>query len=109
MKTLTKICTLFLLILSVLTACGKTPQEELVGYWEKVDGTHAFKNIEFFNDGTYVTNRSNYEGDYSISNDRIKFEGVLVDSKTYTYKVDDDTLTFYNTSDEVLAVFERTN
>lgn len=107
MKKTVKICFVVLLISSIFAGCGKTPQQELAGYWEKTEGK-GFSYIEFFEDGKYVSSHTNYEGDFSISGDRIRLEGILVDSKTYTYSVSGNMLTFYDNDGDVYAEYEKT-
>ena len=107
MKKYIKLCALFLVVICVFSACGKTPKQEIAGYWQKTDGT-GFDHLEFFEDGKYTSDRTNYEGNFSLSDNRIRLEGILVDSKSYTYSISGDTLTFYNNSGDVYATYERT-
>jgi len=106
MRKFIKCVSVVVVAVCLFAGCSKTPQEELAGRWE-VEGKGKFDYLEFFEDGTYVSDESNYEGDYSISGDRIKLEGVLVDSKTYTYEVSGDKLTLYNNDGEVAAEYNR--
>ncbi len=73
-------------------------ESNIVGRWQ--NGTSGgFGKLEFFSDGTYTSYLNNYSGTYSIDGDRIKFTGVLVSDKTYTFDLDGDTLTLYSDSD----------
>lgn len=107
MKNYVKIFLIAVLSVCLLVGCGKTPQQKLAGYWEKTEG-RGFDYLEFFEGGKYVSDHTNYEGEYSISDDRLWLEGVLVDAKVYTYSVSGDSLTFYDDGGEVWAEYERT-
>ena len=90
------------------SACGKTAAEKLSGKWEiDKDSSAQLRSLEFFSDGKYTSNHPNYEGDYSVDDDRLYLEGILVDSKTYTFDVDGDKLTLYKDSGSVEAVYNR--
>lgn len=91
-----------------LSACGKSAEEQLSGKWEIDEDYHAYlSRLEFFDDGKYTSDDSNYEGDFSVDDDRLYLEGILVDSKTYTFEVDGDKLTLYTNSGRVEAVYNR--
>ena len=107
MKKCFTMCAAAGLLVCLLAGCGKTPHQELAGYWEKKEGS-GLSHIEFFEDGKYVSSHSNYEGDFALSGDRIMLEGILVDAKTYTYKVSGSKLTFYNSDGSVYAEYEKT-
>lgn len=78
------------MIILMLTACRGTPKS-LSGKYVGEDGA-KFSYIEFFSDGKYTSSDSNYEGRYSIDGNRIRLEGILVDSKLYYFKVNGKTL-----------------
>lgn len=86
-----------ILIVSMLCGCSSTPKS-LSGRYEKVDGGE-FSYIEFFSDGKYTSSHPNYEGNYSIDGNRIRLEGVLVDSRIYYFRVNGDTLEFSYSED----------
>lgn len=90
------------------SACGKTAEEKLSGRWEiDEDSSAQLSSLEFFEDGKYTSNHPNYEGDYSVDDDRLYLEGVLVDAKTYTFDVKGDKLTLYTDSGLVEAVYNK--
>lgn len=117
-KKFVKACSFALtlmLILGCLSACGgtggkgKSQEELIVGRWvvdSKNGYSHMLKSLEFFGDGTYVSSHTNYEGSYSISNNRLRLQGILVDSITETFKVDENTLTFYD-GENIDCVYNR--
>ena len=80
---------LVLTMVLLLFSCGATPQEKLIGRWTLVsENRNVFtKYLEFYNDGTYASYHPNYNGDFSITNDRIKFDGILVSPLTYSYEI----------------------
>lgn len=53
------------------------------------------------------SNRSNYSGDYSIDGDRIKLNGVLAEPLTFTFGLEEDTLTFYNDDGEAIYEYQK--
>lgn len=87
-----------LLIVSVLV-CGygcasseeKDPKDEIIGEWKKTSG-NAFGKIIFFDSENYVTDSSNYEGHYSITDNQILFEGDLMSDVVVEYVLNDDSL-----------------
>ena len=80
----------------------------LSGRWEPVEGRKpSIGYLEFFKDGTYVSGHSNYEGNYSVDGKRIRLQGVLVDSLTYTYKIKEDKLTLFYSDGDEYCVFEK--
>ncbi len=79
-----------ILLIFALTGCGNTAKS-LSGKYVS-DGNTAFSYIEFFSDGKYTSSHSNYEGNYSIDGNRIRLEGILVDSKIYYFKARGNTL-----------------
>ena len=103
-----------LLLTFLLNACGsKSPSDLIVGQWivpgeeDRAGTTSQLVALEFFSDGTYTSNRSNYSGGYSIDGDRIKLDGVLAESLTFTFELDDDTLTFYYDDGEIMYEYQR--
>ena len=83
-----------ILLISALCSCGgnsyETPKR-LSGRYNEVSST-PYEYLEFFSDGKYTSSHPNYEGDYSIDGNRIRLEGVLVDSEIYYFRVKGDTL-----------------
>lgn len=102
------------LLLASLAGCGsKSPSDLIVGQWEipeeveNAGTTSKLVQLEFFSDGTYTSNRSNYSGDYSIDGDRIKLNGVLAEPLTFTFGLEEDTLTFYYDDGGVKYEYQR--
>ena len=98
-----KTAALAILILTVsavllLTACGNG-SSKIIGQWEiqNAEEVHApFDFLEFFSDNTYASEDPNYNGHYSIDGNRIKFDGILVNPITCSFKVNGKTLTLTN-------------
>lgn len=78
------------LIACALSGCSGTPKGLSGRYVREGDAT--FNYIEFFSDGKYTSSHPNYEGDYSIDGNRIRLEGILVDSRIYYFRTSGDTL-----------------
>ena len=98
------------LLTVLLTACGADSSIE--GRWEipgrgDETSTSDLVKLEFFDDGTYVSNRSNYAGSYSVDGDRLRLEGIMVEPVAVTFEVNGDSLTFYNDDGEILYEYQR--
>lgn len=79
------------MLMSMLCSCGGSPKSLSGRYYEESDSCD-FDYIEFFSDGKYTSSHPTYEDDYSIDGNRIRPEGILVDSRIYYFKVKGDTL-----------------
>ena len=117
MKKLKKILTSILsviILVALLTGCGsKSPSDLIVGRWiipgeeDNIRTTFSLVALEFFSDGTYTSNLSNYSGNYSIDGDSIKLAGILVEPLTVTFELDENTLTFYSDNGEYMREYQR--
>lgn len=76
------------MLLSLLV--GKTPKNLSGRYLS--DGHTTFDYIEFFSDDKYTSSHPNYERNYSVDRNRIRLEGILVDSRIYYFRTSRDTL-----------------
>lgn len=78
------------------------PGNNLLGQWELANDVSApFDELELFSDNTYISDDSNYNGEYSVDGDRIRFDGILVSPIDCTYKVDKNTLVITYDDDDV--------
>ncbi len=109
-----KIVALLLVVVAVfsVSACGLLSGLSILGKWESEEGYirgdyGRLDDLEFFEDKTYTSSDSNYAGNYSISGGRLKLQGILASTVTYTFKVKGDTLTFYDDDGELLATYKR--
>lgn len=60
--------------------------EQISGVWRRCsDSGRTYSYIEFFNDRTYISSGTNMEGTYSITDDRIRFSGVLVSDDVFDF------------------------
>ncbi len=80
-----------ILIIGLFAACGNKNPKSLSGRYVGEENAQ-FSYLEFFSDGKYTSSHSNYEGNYSIDGNRIRLEGVLVDSRIYYFRVKGKTL-----------------
>lgn len=51
--------------------------------------------LDFFSDGTYSSNLTNYSGGYSVDENRLKISGILDEALTFTFELDGDTVIIY--------------
>lgn len=97
----------------LLMGCGEGKNEEILseeklyGQWEWTEGRTEFSSLEFFDDGTYTSSSPNLKGNFSITGNRIKFEGYLVNDVVETFEVVDDELHFLYDSGEVRCTFVK--
>lgn len=85
----------------------QNPDSVLTGKWKGGNLEHGINELEFFSDGTYTSNHPNYEGSYSVDNNRIRLTGVLMESLTYTIEINNDTIKFYSDSGRQIATFTK--
>ena len=106
------ILTAFSMLSCGMISEGASKSDSIIGRWKSEDGYirgdgGSIDDLEFFEDGTYDSDDANYSGNYSISGDRLKLQGLLASTITYTFKVDDDTLTFYDDDGELIATYKK--
>lgn len=88
------------LMVALLSACGSSASA-LVGRWEAIDkGVKVdygrLSELEFFSDGTYTSDSSNYSGGYSVDGDRMRISGIIASSYSFSFDVSGSTLTIYD-------------
>lgn len=97
-------------VVGMLTGCGNSPEKNIIGSWDRTVGEETwsapFSEMEFFDNGTYASDDANYNGNYSITDDRIMLSGILVSPLTFTFEATKDTLSFYEDG-ELIAEFEK--
>lgn len=77
-------------------------KKKLQGRWELAnDASAPFDELELFSNGEYSSDDSNYNGQYSVDGDRIKFEGILVSPVVCTFSISDNTLTLVYDEDDI--------
>ena len=75
-------------------------KSSIVGRWEAVEDTWM-SELEFFSDGTYSSDKTNYFGSYTAENGRLRLGGALMSDLVYSYDLDGDTLILYDDYDGV--------
>lgn len=104
---------LLAIALVVVILSGHSGSEnKIVGCWRYVKderiGRPDITYLEFYSDGTYVSNATNYDGKYSIDGNRIKLEGTLVKPKVYLFEIKGDVLTlYYYEGDEYPKMYKK--
>lgn len=100
----------FLVLWVCISIFIESRPENLSGRWEPIEGYSCqLEYLEFFKNGTYVSGHSNYEGKYSVDGDRLMLQGILVDSRVYTYEINGNELTLYRSDGDVYCIFEKIN
>lgn len=103
-----KLFSVITMLLVLLTSCGG--KSALVGHWERENSHGTLNEFDFFSNGMYTSDHSNYEGQYSVDGDRLMLQGVMVDSLTYTFKINGKKMTLYYTDGDrgEMATYEKT-
>lgn len=83
---------LVVVVLLIMLCFSGSSSKALVGRWEATDSSAYFSYLEFFKDGTYGSDRVNYSGNYSVNGDRLRIDGILMPSVTFTFSVSGDRL-----------------
>lgn len=101
-----KIILIFTIIsVIIISSCGNSANK-LIGHWSTGEkGT--LSELEFFSDGSYVSSSSNYEGSYSVDSNRIRLNGILVDSLTFTFEVNNNSLILYDNDGDVYGEYSK--
>lgn len=95
-----------LMLLMVSAFCGcETTEDKITGRWEKTEGS-GLDYFEFFSDGTYVSSHPNYAGSYSIDGNRIRLEGILMETLVRTFELNGNTLSLQSDSGSS-AIYKR--
>lgn len=136
-KNLKKLVTLLLIVvlaLSVFSSC-KSNEEKIVGKWMVDAGSEClggngtyftvssdfdigklkelgeFLYLEFFDNGTYLSNQTNYIGNYSITENRIQLTGTDGSTLSYSFEFkssnDDDDRLALATDDGYALWFDK--
>lgn len=107
LRRLSLLVAITLLICIVLPGC-KSTEDMIIGQWEIVDAVGItagswdvtyLSYLEFFSDGTYVSNHVNYSGNFSVNSTRLKLTGILMPTLTYTFEIKGNKLYLYPNSE----------
>ena len=80
----------------LLCSCGASPESKIVGQWVSDGGKVFYNEIEFFDNGSYITQHVSWSGNYDISGNRIALNGkVYSEALSFEFE-DDDTLILIN-------------
>lgn len=83
---------LIILTLSVLllTACGGSTKNDIVGLWKSSGEESIFYNsVEFFSDGTHVTETPGWSGTYATDGNRLRISGKLY-GEVFSFEIADN-------------------
>ncbi|MBR5239810.1 MAG: hypothetical protein IKW04_04465 [Clostridia bacterium] len=84
-----------------LTACGGggSTKNNIVGLWKSSDGSDLFYNtIEFFSDGTQMTEAASWSGTYTVEGNRLRISGKLY-GEVFSYQITNNGNTLILTSE----------
>ena len=80
------------LMLSVvlLMSCGNGTKDDIVGLWKSSGKESVFYNsIEFFSDGTHVTETPSWSGTYTTDGNRLRISGKLY-GEVFSFEISDN-------------------
>lgn len=81
---------IMILIVLLLTACGGSAKNDIVGLWKSSGEESIFYNsVEFFSDGTHVTETPGWSGTYTIDGNRLRISGKL-HVEVFSFKITDN-------------------
>lgn len=76
-----------MLLVMLLTACGGSTKNHIVGLWKSSGNESIFYNsVEFFSDGTHVTETPGWSGTYTTDGNRLRISGKLY-GEVFSYKI----------------------
>ena len=87
MKKSFKFMSLIMLIVILLCSCGSNSKNDIVGYWKSSGDESIFYNsVEFFSDGTHITETPGWSGTYTAEGSRLRISGKLY-GEVFSYKI----------------------
>lgn len=79
-----------MLLVVLLTACGGSTKNNIVGLWESSGDESIFYNsVEFFSDGTHITETPGWSGTYTTDGNRLRISGKLY-GEVFSFKITDN-------------------
>ena len=88
MKKALLISLMWLIVL--LTACEGSTKNDIVGLWKSSGDESIFYNsVEFFSDGTHVTETPGWSGTYTTDNNRLRISGKLY-GEVFSFEITDN-------------------
>lgn len=79
-----------MLLVMMLTACGGSTQNGIVGLWKSSGDESIFYNsVEFFSDGTHVTETPGWSGTYTTDGNRLRISGKLY-GEVFSFEITDN-------------------
>lgn len=83
-----KILLIFLILMVLLlAACGDSAKNSIVGSWKSSGEERIFYNsVDFFSDGTHVTETAGWSGTYATDGNRLRITGKLY-GEVFTYEI----------------------
>lgn len=78
------------LLVVLLTACGAGTKNEIVGLWKSSGDESIFYNsVEFFSDGTHITETPSWSGTYTTDGNRLRISGKLY-GEVFSFEITDN-------------------
>ncbi len=78
-----------MLFIVLLTACGGSTKNDIVGLWKSSGDESIFYNsVEFFSDGTHITETPGWSGTYTTDGNRLRISGKLY-GEVFSFEITD--------------------
>ncbi len=85
-KKTIQILPLLIILVFLLCSCGNSTND-IVGLWESSGSENIFYNsVEFFSDGTHVTETPGWSGTYTTDGNRLRISGKLY-SEVFSFEL----------------------
>jgi len=79
-----------MLLIVLLTACGGSTKNDIVGLWKSSGDESIFYNsVEFFSDGTHITETPGWSGTYTTDGNRLRISGKLY-GEVFSFEITDN-------------------
>lgn len=96
LKNVMVILVVMILLAMILGLCSNSSSNDIVGLWKSTGKEDVFYNsIEFFSDGTHITETPGWCGTYTTDENRLRISGKLY-SEVFTFRLDKNELTLTN-------------
>lgn len=108
-KNITLVFMTFILIGSILSACGKGFSIE--GAWDVIDDKGNAGSIDFKDNGTFIMSSGVFEigGNYSFEDEKLTLTYAEEDPKSYEIEIlDDESIKFHSIDDDGNRTDEET-
>lgn len=89
MKKIIQTLSCLIVVVILLCSCKNSTKNDIVGLWKSTGEEGVFYNsIEFFSDGTHITETQSWSGTYTTDGNRLRISGKLY-SDVFSFELSD--------------------